>query len=34
MRNIVARLCMSEDGIVDRPEQWLPERRPALWTNW
>ncbi|TCO17560.1 dihydrofolate reductase [Kribbella steppae] len=25
MRNIVARLCMSEDGIVDRPEYWLPE---------
>lgn len=24
MRNIVARLCMSEDGIVERPEQWLP----------
>ena len=23
MRNIVARLCMSEDGIVDRPEHWL-----------
>ncbi|MEV0284277.1 dihydrofolate reductase family protein [Kribbella sp. NPDC050820] len=28
MRNIVARLWMSEDGIVDRPEYWLPE--PAL----
>lgn len=28
MRNIVARLCMSEDGIVERPEQWLP--RAAL----
>jgi dihydrofolate reductase len=28
MRNIVVRLCMSEDGIVERPEQWLP--RPAL----
>ncbi len=25
MRNIVARLCMSADGIVDRPEYWLPE---------
>jgi dihydrofolate reductase len=25
MRNIVARLCMSEDGIVDRPEYWMPE---------
>lgn len=25
MRNIVARLWMSEDGIVDRPEYWLPE---------
>ncbi|GAB2665844.1 dihydrofolate reductase family protein [Kribbella swartbergensis] len=25
MRNIVARLCMSQDGIVDRPEYWLPE---------
>ncbi|WP_433164714.1 dihydrofolate reductase family protein [Kribbella sp. CA-247076] len=24
MRNIVARLCMSADGIVDRPEHWLP----------
>ena len=23
MRTIVARLCMSEDGIVDKPEQWL-----------
>lgn len=22
MRNIVARLCMSEDSIVDRPEHW------------
>ena len=22
MRTIVARPCMSEDGIVDRPEQW------------
>jgi dihydrofolate reductase len=29
MRNIVARLCMSEDGIVDRPEYWLPESGPA-----
>lgn len=28
MRNIVARLWMSEDGIVDRPEYWLPE--PSL----
>ncbi|RZT15234.1 dihydrofolate reductase [Kribbella sp. VKM Ac-2569] len=28
MRNIVARLCMSEDGIVERPEQWLA--RPAI----
>jgi dihydrofolate reductase len=28
MRNIVARLCMSEDGIVERPEQWLG--RPAI----
>ncbi|MEV0804133.1 dihydrofolate reductase family protein [Kribbella sp. NPDC050281] len=27
MRTIVARLCMSEDGIVDQPERWLP--RPA-----
>ncbi|NIK55020.1 dihydrofolate reductase family protein [Kribbella shirazensis] len=26
MRNIVARLCMSEDGIVERPEQWLPRQ--------
>ena len=33
MRNIVARLCMSEDGIVDRPEQWLPEAGQR-WTNW
>ena len=24
MRTIVARLCMSEDGIVDQPERWLP----------
>jgi dihydrofolate reductase len=24
MRNIVARLCISEDGIVERPEYWLP----------
>ena len=24
MRTIVARLCMSEDGIVDHPERWLP----------
>jgi dihydrofolate reductase len=24
MRNIVARLCMTEDGIVDRLEEWLP----------
>jgi dihydrofolate reductase len=23
MRNIVARLCMTEDSIVDRPERWL-----------
>ncbi|MEU8227075.1 dihydrofolate reductase family protein [Kribbella sp. NPDC048915] len=23
MRNIVVRLCMSEDGIVEHPEQWL-----------
>jgi dihydrofolate reductase len=30
MRNIVARLCMSEDGIVERPEQWLPDPHPAL----
>ena len=30
MRNIVARLCMSEDGIVDRPEQWLPDAGQAL----
>jgi dihydrofolate reductase len=30
MRNIVARLCMSEDGIVERPEQWLPDPYPAL----
>jgi dihydrofolate reductase len=30
MRNIVARLCMSEDGIVERPEQWLPDPQPAL----
>lgn len=28
MRTIVARLCMSEDGIVDKPEQWL--RSPGL----
>lgn len=28
MRNIVGRLCMSEDGIVERPEQWLA--RPAI----
>jgi dihydrofolate reductase len=25
MRNIIAKLCMSADGIVDRPESWLPE---------
>lgn len=25
MRTIVARLCMSEDGIVDQPERWLPQ---------
>ena len=32
MRTIVARLCMSEDGVVDKPEQWLPQ--PAShWTN-
>lgn len=30
MRTIVARLCMSEDGIVDKPEQWLPESGLAL----
>lgn len=30
MRNIVARLCMAEDGIVDRPEEWLPDPRSAL----
>ena len=30
MRNIVARLCMSEDGIVERPEQWLTNPRQAL----
>ncbi|MFC6161495.1 dihydrofolate reductase family protein [Kribbella jiaozuonensis] len=30
MRNIVARLCMSEDGIVERPEQWLSDPQPAL----
>ncbi|MEU4192932.1 dihydrofolate reductase family protein [Kribbella sp. NPDC026611] len=30
MRNIVARLCMSEDGIVERPEQWLTDPRQAL----
>jgi len=30
MRNIVVRLCMSEDGIVDRPEQWLSGPGPAL----
>ncbi|MEU4604718.1 dihydrofolate reductase family protein [Kribbella sp. NPDC023972] len=30
MRNIVARLRMSEDGIVDRPEYWLPEYAGAL----
>ncbi len=28
MRSIIANLCMSEDGIVDRPERWLPA--PAL----
>jgi dihydrofolate reductase len=28
MRAIIANLCMSEDGIVDRPERWLPA--PAL----
>ena len=33
MRTIVARLCMSEDGIVDKPEQWLPGARPQPWTN-
>jgi dihydrofolate reductase len=26
MRKIIARMCMSADGIVDRPERWLPER--------
>jgi dihydrofolate reductase len=30
MRNIVVRLCMSEDGIVERPEQWLRDPQPAL----
>src|SRR6266487_4109388 len=30
MRKIVARLCMSEDGIVDRPEQWLPNPGQGL----
>ena len=30
MRTIIARLCMSEDGIVDRPEQWLTDPRQAL----
>ncbi|MEV5961635.1 dihydrofolate reductase family protein [Kribbella sp. NPDC051952] len=30
MRNIVARLSMTEDGIVDRPEQWLPDADLAL----
>jgi dihydrofolate reductase len=30
MRNIVARLCMSEGGIIDRPEKWLPDAGPAL----
>ena len=30
MRTIVARLCMSEDGIVDKPEQWLPTSGLAL----
>jgi dihydrofolate reductase len=30
MRTIVARLCMSEDGIVDKPEQWLPASGLAL----
>jgi len=30
MRNIVARLCMSEDGIVDRPERWLPAADQAI----
>ncbi|MFI5732572.1 dihydrofolate reductase family protein [Kribbella sp. NPDC051587] len=28
MRAIIANLCMAEDGIVDRPERWLPA--PAL----
>jgi dihydrofolate reductase len=30
MRNIVARLCMSEDGIVERPEQWLADPAGSL----
>ena len=30
MRNIVARLCMSEDGIVERPEQWLADPHRAF----
>jgi dihydrofolate reductase len=30
MRNIVAKLCITEDGIVDRPEQWLPAVGPTL----
>lgn len=25
MRDIVARLCMSRDGMVERPDSWLPE---------
>ncbi|TDD27480.1 hypothetical protein E1218_10115, partial [Kribbella turkmenica] len=29
MRTIIARLCMSEDGIVDRPENWLPASGPG-----
>ena len=32
MRNIVARLCMSEDSIVDRPEHW-PARTDQLLTG-
>jgi dihydrofolate reductase len=28
MRAIIANLCMAEDGIVDRPERWVPA--PAL----
>jgi dihydrofolate reductase len=30
MRTIVARLWMSEDGIVDRPDRWLPEYGATL----